>query len=101
MQNSGFADFRKHLLEQTIAFGKPVMLVHGDSHFFRVDKPLGYPGSAAGPAGRMVPVENFTRLEGFGNPNHHWVHVTVDPSDPGVFAIRQRIVEQNRYRSES
>jgi hypothetical protein len=25
---------------ETIAFGKPVAYVHGDSHYFRIDKPL-------------------------------------------------------------
>jgi hypothetical protein len=27
------------LREETVAFRKPVVLVHGDSHYFRIDKP--------------------------------------------------------------
>ena len=91
VQPSGFTDLRALLEQETIAFGKPVVLVHGDSHFFRIDKPLG-------PRGRGVTtpaVENFTRVETFGQPNHHWVHVTADADDPQVFTFRQRIVAPN------
>ena len=91
VQPSGFTDLRALLEQETIAFGKPVVLVHGDSHFFRIDKPLG-------PRGRVVTtpaIENFTRVETFGQPNHHWVHVTVDMDDPQVFTFRQRIVAPN------
>jgi hypothetical protein len=45
---------------------------------------------------RLSPsIENFTRLETFGTPNHHWVEVSVNPNDPNVFSIRQRIVAAN------
>ncbi len=83
------SDALRALLEtETIAFGKPVALVHGDSHFFRIDKPLGRkPGVPA--------IENFTRVETFGQPNHHWLQVFVDPADPNVFSFRQRIVAAN------
>lgn len=90
---SGYADLRRELQKETISFGKPVVLVHGDSHFFRVDKPLSprpVPGVAVTPA-----LENFTRVETFGSPYHHWVHVTVDPSDPNVFTFRPRLVAAN------
>ena len=40
-------------------------------------------------------LENFMRLETFGTPNHHWVHVTVDANEPRVFTIRPRIVAAN------
>ena len=87
-QQNGFTDLRALLERETIAFGKPVVLVHGDSHFFRVDKPLGAGGAT--PA-----VENFTRVETFGQPNHHWLQVTVEVDEPQVFTFRQRIVAAN------
>jgi hypothetical protein len=89
---NGFTDVRTLLEKETIAFAKPVVLVHGDSHFLRTDKPLPLrlPGTPILPS-----IENFTRLETFGAPNHHWVEVSVDPSDPNVFSIRQRIVAAN------
>jgi hypothetical protein len=90
---SGYTDIRAQLQKETMAFGKPVVLVHGDSHFFRIDKPLSprrVRGSAVTPE-----LENFTRVETFGTPYHHWVHVTADANDPNVFTFRPRIVEAN------
>jgi len=89
----GFTDTRKFLEKETIAFGKPVVLVHGDSHFFRIDMPFGPPrvrGSTPLPT-----LENFTRVEPFGSPNHHWLEVTIEPDDPNVFTFRPRIVAAN------
>jgi hypothetical protein len=94
---NGFTDVRMLLEKETIAFGKPVVLVHGDSHFFRTDKPL--PARVQG-APILPSIENFTRLETFGTPNHHWVEVTVDPNDPNVFRVRQRIVAGNIVKRE-
>lgn len=37
---SGFASFRQHLQKEASGFGKPIVLVHADSHFARIDKPL-------------------------------------------------------------
>jgi hypothetical protein len=41
----------------------------------------------------MVP--NFTRVEGFGSPNIHWVRIGVDLTSPDVFVIRQMLVPAN------
>lgn len=90
---SGFTDLRAQLQKEAIAFGKPVVLIHADSHFFRVDQPLS-PRGARNPA--LVPaLENFTRVETFGAPYHHWVQVTADKNDPNVFTIRPRVVAAN------
>jgi hypothetical protein len=40
-------------------------------------------------------MENFTRVELFGSPYHHWVHVTADANDPNVFTFRPRMVTAN------
>ncbi len=85
---AGFREMLATLEAETIAFGKPVVLVHGDSHYFRVDKPL------TGAKSRRR-LENFTRVETFGNPDAHWLRVTVDPRDPNVFTFRQQIVPAN------
>ena len=87
---NGFTDIRMALEQEAAAFVKPVVLVHGDSHFFRIDKPLPQRLDR-----RVVAIENFTRLELFGSPNHHWVEVRIDADDPNVFDIRQRIVAAN------
>jgi hypothetical protein len=90
---SGFTELREALEREASAYRKPVVLVHGDSHFFRIDKPLGFRrvrGAAATPQ-----LENFTRVETFGAPNHHWVQAFVRRDDPNVFSFRQRIVAPN------
>ena len=40
-------------------------------------------------------LENFTRVETFGAPNHHWVQVVVSRDDPSVFTFHPRVVEAN------
>ena len=90
---SGFTELRTLLEQEATAFQKPVVLVNGDSHYFRIDNPF-----RKEPAGgqRAAPsLENFLRVETFGSPNHHWLHVTVDPNDPNVFTFRPRIVAAN------
>lgn len=86
---TGFDEFLAALEEETVAFGKPVMYVHGDTHTFRMDKPL------FGSTSRRM-IENFTRVETIGFPDTHWIRVTIDPTDPNVFRIKQEIVEENR-----
>jgi hypothetical protein len=86
--------FLSALRTDTIAFQKPVVLVYGDSHYFRIDKPL------VDTQGRRL--ENFTRLETFGDNainglnDVHWVKVLVDPSSRDVFAFQPQIVPANR-----
>ena len=87
-QRTGFNDFLTALEAETRAFGKPVVLVHGDSHYFRIDKPL-----LGARSGRRI--EHFTRVETFGERDNHWLHVTVDPTNPNVFLLDQRIVAAN------
>jgi len=76
------------LEEKTVAFVRPVVLAVGDTHVFRVDKPL-----YSSETGMLI--ENFTRVEPFGHPYVHWVRVRVDPMDDEVFAFEQEIVRAN------
>jgi hypothetical protein len=93
-QPDGFHDFLVALRDQTIAFGRPVVYVHGDSHYFRVDKPL--------LDSQCRRLENFTRVETFGdnaangNNDAHWVKALVDPHSRDVFAFQAQIVPANR-----
>jgi hypothetical protein len=90
----GHQSFLVALRNETIAFGKPVVYVHGDSHYFRVDKPL------LDAAGRRL--ENFTRVETFGDNaanglnDVHWVKALVDPKSRDVFAFQAQIVPANK-----
>lgn len=86
--HAGYRDFVAALEKETLAFQKPVVLVHGDSHYFRIDKPL-YGAKS------KRRIENFTRVETFGNPDVHWLRVTVDPHDPNVFTFRPQMIREN------
>jgi hypothetical protein len=85
---TGFDDFLAALEQETVAFGKPVVYVHGDTHIFRVDKPL------FGSTSRRS-IENFTRVATFGYPDTHWVRAIVNPKDPQVLSFKQEIVKEN------
>jgi hypothetical protein len=93
-QPDGFHDFLSALRDQVIAFGRPVAYVHGDSHYFRVDKPF------LNAQGQRL--ENFTRVETFGDNaangdnDVHWVKALVDPHSRDVFAFQPQIVPANR-----
>ncbi len=82
----GYTAFLSALAGETQAYTGQVVLVHGDTHFFKVDKPL---------FDQAHTLPNFTRLETFGSPNIHWVKVDVDPTDPDVFNFRPVIVPSN------
>jgi len=86
--HAGYRDLLRVLETETLAFEKPVVLVHGDTHHFRIDNPLLSSKSRR-------PIENFMRVETFGNPDVHWLRVTVDPRDPNVFTFRPQIVKEN------
>ncbi len=88
--DDGFTRFLNQLRARAIAFAKPVLITHGDSHYFRIDKPLMHADSDHDVVG------NVTRLEVFGSSNMHAVRVTVDPDAPGVFSFSELIVEANR-----
>lgn len=82
---TGYDDFLAALEREVLAFSRPVLLVHGDTHVFRVDKPLVRSTD-------KVLVEHFTRVETFGYPDVHWVRITVDPGRADLFTIRPEMV---------
>jgi hypothetical protein len=75
------------LRNESLDFSGQVALIHGDAHYFKLDKPL------SGPKGGVV--ANFTRVETFGARNTHWVLATIDLSDPNLFRFEPRIVPEN------
>jgi hypothetical protein len=82
----GYTAFLDALASETATFDGQVVLVHGDTHFFKVDKPLFTQANL---------LKNFTRLETFGSPNVHWVMVNVDPHSRNVFSFEPMIVPGN------
>jgi hypothetical protein len=84
---SGYRHFMSKLADQTKEFKGDVLFVHGDTHFFKLDKPLFDPT-------HVLP--NFTRLQTFGSPSLHWVKVKVDPTSTNIFHIEPVIVQQSQ-----
>jgi len=84
-----FVDFEQKLIRNVREFGRPVVLANGDTHTFRVDKPL--------IDGNRETIQSFTRVEGFGSPHGHWVRVRVDPGRPEIFQFQQELVPENLY----
>lgn len=73
----GFRELLSVLTRQAGEFDGEVLLVHGDSHRYRVDRPLRDPASGA-------PLANFTRVEVFGYPTMNWVRIRVAERDGRV-----------------
>jgi hypothetical protein len=74
-EQSAFAPIKAVLADRAARFGKPVLLLEGDSHLFEVDTPTGMPA-------------NLTRavVEGSTNIPHEWLRLHIDPSSPKVFS---------------
>jgi hypothetical protein len=102
--HSGFADFIAALREETGKFNGEVVMVSGDTHYMRVDKPLTdqYPActSAEGPCkpfdaaidARGNRVLNFTRVEVPGSTDVHWVLCHVRPASRNIFQFEFMIL---------
>ncbi len=82
----GYAAFLDALSAETMAYEGQVVLVHGDTHFFKIDKPLK-------DAFHLLP--NLTRVQTFGSPNIHWIKVTVGATTRDVFTFSPMIVAEN------
>ena len=83
-----YAPYVQALAEALETYSRPVAFLHGDTHIFRVDKPL-----FSAKTGRVF--DNFTRVETFGWPDSHWVRITVDPSDPQLFRFNAQVIPEN------
>jgi hypothetical protein len=76
--------------DEAVAFDRPVLLIHGDSHHFTTDHPL------KARASRQT-ISNLTRLEVPGSPLVGWVRVVVTPGATPSFAFEQRLVPRWKY----
>ncbi|MBS1230877.1 MAG: putative transrane protein [Proteobacteria bacterium] len=76
LTHSGYRELLETLRNETLSFPGQVLLVHGDTHWQRIDHPL---------RNAKATVANFTRLESFGYPFMGWVKVIADTQTPGLF----------------
>jgi hypothetical protein len=84
----GFRDFLLVLEEEVRAYGKPVLLVHADSHRYRNEQAVAIESAA-----ERIP--NLHRVETFGSRDIHAVEVLVAPKTPEVFFPGPLIVPGN------
>lgn len=59
------------IARETLSFDGEVLMIHGDTHWHRVDKPLMHPQTGG-------PIGNFTRAEVHGSPQVNWLRVRVN-----------------------
>jgi hypothetical protein len=94
---ASFVAWQAALRRNTLNFGRPVVLAHGDTHTPRIDKPMTAPTVAVVPAApNPARVENFSRIETFGFPDTHWIRVSVDPNSKNVFSFELETVDANK-----
>jgi len=89
---SGFTATIRALTQGSAKFGKPVLLVDGDTHLFQIDQPL--------VDSKKVPLMNVTRLMVPGAERVHAVRVTVDPASPQVFGYSLIYLPENQAKPQ-
>jgi hypothetical protein len=85
-RQSGFVRTLDAIEAGAAAFGKPLLLVHGDQHYFSV-QPLRN--------SRGQPIPGVNSLMVYGETLVHGVRVTVDPDSPGVFGFIPLLIPEN------
>ena len=83
-----YTGFVQTLADLSLAYGKPVLLLNGDSHVYETDHPLADPNSTTGVIYNTQPVPNLTRItvQGSTNAPAEWLRLVIDPSTPDVFS---------------
>jgi len=84
---NGFDPIVQRIADRSAAFGRPVLLLQGDSHVFTVDTPL----AAGSPThGVATAAPNVTRIVVDGAATaREWLKVTVDPSSTEDLSLRR------------
>jgi hypothetical protein len=81
--HSGYHELLELLQNETLNFLGQVLLLHGDTHWQRIDHPLHHPQ-------KQEPIANFTRVESFGYPFMGWVKIIIDSDEPALFRFDVR-----------
>ena len=84
----GYTAFVHQLAALTLEFGRPVLLLNGDSHVYGTDRPLADPSSTNGLIHGTQPVPNLTRItvQGSAVAPAEWLRLTIDPRTAEVFS---------------
>jgi len=79
----GFTAVIRRLADRARAFGKPVLLLQGDTHTYLTDTPLAA-GSTA--YGITEPVPNLRRIVVEGETASEWLRLSVNPGADALFS---------------
>jgi hypothetical protein len=82
----GFIPVVRRLAERSAEFGRPVLLLAGDSHKLRVSRPLAR-GSAIHKVQTSAP--NLRQIVVSGSTTAVWLRLTIDPSADRLFSFRE------------
>lgn len=85
-RQSGFLHTLDAIEKGSTMFGKPILLIHGDEHYFSI-QPL------KNSKGQQIPDVNSLMV--YGDTLIHGVRVTVDPDSAGVFGFVPLIIPEN------
>ena len=90
---TGFDDLVKQIGERAAAFGKPVLLLEGDSHKFRVDNPYSTSSSLHTVHGQTPVADNVTRIvvEGSDSGRTEYLRLHVDPRKKATLFSWERV----------
>jgi hypothetical protein len=85
---SAYTPFVQALADLTLRYGRPVLLLNGDSHVYGSERPLADPRSATGLIHGTPAVPNLTRItvQGSTTAPAEWLRLTIDPRTPDVFS---------------
>ncbi len=86
----GYTTLVRAIADFTLAFGKPVLLINGDSHVYFYDHPLADPTNRTGLIHGTPAVPNLTRItvQGSTTAPAEWLRLTIDTQAPTVFSWR-------------
>jgi hypothetical protein len=85
---SAYAPIIHKLAVKAAAWGKPVLLLNGDSHIFNVDHPWASGHQASTMFGEGTVAPNITRVtvNGSSTAPHEWLKLHISYTDPNVFS---------------
>jgi len=83
-----YTPFVQKLADLSVQFGRPVLLLNGDSHLYGSDQPLADPASASGMIHGTQAVPNLTRItvQGSTNAPAEWLKLTIGQHKQAVFS---------------
>lgn len=87
----GYTDLLRALAVEARRFARPVVVLHGDSHQYRLDTPLVDPLTSEA-------IANVHRVEVPGSPDVGWAEVTITPGGATFVDAKPRIVAAGRRR---